>query len=121
MTPLQKRISLFLFGCIPTRLALVALAAYSPIAYLPLVGLIGLIISIGFLYLYFTGKRTTGPETMGAPIWWMPFRIIHGLLYLLFALLAFNKVKKAYVVILIDTLIGLLLFLNHHIREPRFP
>ena len=114
MTPLQKRIALFLFGCIPTRLAFAAAAAYSPISYLPYLGLISLMISIGFLYLYFSGKRTTGPETQGAPIWWMPFRIIHGLLYLLFALLAFNKVKNAYIVLLIDTFIGLLLFINNH-------
>lgn len=114
MTPLQKRITLFLLGCIPTRLAFAAIAAYIPIEYLPYLGLVALAISIGFLYLYFTGNRTTGIETQGAPIWWMPFRIIHGLFYLLFAILAFKQVKYAYIVILIDTLIGLGLFLNHH-------
>lgn len=114
MTPLQKRFLLFLGGCIPARLALTALAKYSSPQSLPYMTIITLPIAIGFLYLYFTGQRTTGIETQGAPIWWMPFRIIHGLLYLLFSALAFMRYKNAYMVLLADTLLGLVLFLFHH-------
>ena len=115
MTPLQKRFIMFLGGCIPTRLALTALAKYIPPHYLPYLGLVTLAIAIGFLYLYFTGKRQTGPETQGAPIWWMKFRALHGLLYLLFSGLAFMRYKNAYIVLLVDTIIGLGLFLMHHL------
>ena len=80
MTPMQKRFLLFLGGCIPARLVLTALAKYLPLQYLPFLGLITLSIAIGFIYLYFTGKRTIGFETQGAPIWWSKFRIIHGLI-----------------------------------------
>ena len=114
MTPIQKRIVLFLGGCIPARLLLTAVAKYSPVYYLPYIGMVTLVIAIGFLYLYFTGKRRTGAETQGAPIWWMKMRIFHGLMYLLFSIMAFMRMKNAYIVLLLDTLVGLLLFLNHH-------
>ena len=110
----HKRILVFLIGCIGIRILLVLLAKYINVKYLPYMGIITLGIAIGFLYLYFTGKRRTGPETQGAPIWWMKFRIIHGLLYLLFSIMAFRKMHQAYIVLLIDTFIGLILFLHQH-------
>jgi hypothetical protein len=114
MTPQQKRLLFFLGGCIPARLLLSATAKYSPVYYLPYLGLVTLGIAIGFLYLYVTGKRRTGPETQGAPIWWMHFRLFHGLMYLLFSLLAFMRIQKAYLVLFVDTFVGLMLFLRHH-------
>ncbi len=114
MKDLQKRQLIFLGGCIPTRLALVGLAKYLPNKYLPYLGLVTLSIALGFIYLYFTGKRTVGPETLGQPIWWRPFRIIHGLFYLIFSILAFQRYNKAYIFLLIDTFIGLGLFLQHY-------
>ena len=76
--------------------------------------------SFGFLYLYFTGTRRTGLETGGTPIWWMKYRIIHGLSYLIFSIMALMRVKQAYVVLLLDTLFGLALFLIHHYSEGDF-
>jgi len=120
MTPIQKRFLLFLGLCIPSRLALTATAKYLPLKYLPYMGLITLSIAIGFLYLYFTGKRTSGLETQGTPIWWMKFRIIHGLMYLLFSLLAFNYIRNSYMILLVDTIFGLVLFLLHHYQAGDF-
>jgi hypothetical protein len=114
MTPMQKRLFMFLGGCIPARLFLTAVAKYSPVYYLPYMALITLGISLGFLYLYFTGKRRSGPETQGAPIWWMKFRLFHGLMYLIFSLLAFMRVRTAYIILLVDTFVGLVLFFRHH-------
>lgn len=114
MTPMQKRLLFFLGGCIPARLLLVAAAKYSPVYYLPYMGLITLVIALGFLYLYFTGKRRTGVETQGAPIWWMKFRLFHGLMYLLFSLLAFMRMNNAYIILLLDTFVGMIIFLQHH-------
>jgi hypothetical protein len=120
LTPMQKRLLLFLGGCIPARLLLAATAKYLPVYYLPYMGLVTLGIAIGFLYLYFTGKRRVGLETQGAPIWWLRFRIVHGLLYLLFSLMAFMRMKKAYIVLLIDTFIGFVLFLRQHYNAGDF-
>ncbi len=96
MNTIQKRFLLFLGGCIPVRLAMVLLAKYIPLVYLPWM------------------------ETFGQPIWWRPFRIIHGLFYLIFSLLAIYKYANAYLVLLFDTLIGLGLFLWHHYTEGNF-
>lgn len=120
MTPMQKRLIFFLGGCIPARLLLTAVAKYSPVYYLPYIGLITLVIALGFIYLYFTGKRRTGAETQGAPIWWMKFRLFHGLMYLLFSLLAFMRMNNSYIILLLDTFVGLILFLQHHYNAGDF-
>jgi hypothetical protein len=114
MNTIQKRFLLFLGGCIPARLALVGLAKYLPNKYLPYLGYITLLMALGFLYLYFTGARKVGQETFGQPIWWSKFRIIHGLLYLVFSYYAINRYANAYLFLLYDTFIGLGLFLIHH-------
>lgn len=82
--------------------------------YLPYCGYIGLIISIGFAYIYIFNKRKTGNETFGKKIWWNNLRPIHSLLYLIFAYLAINKKKTAYIPLLFDVIIGLISFLIYH-------
>jgi hypothetical protein len=114
MTPLQKRYALFLGGCIPARLLLVGLAKHLPLGWLPWFGLITLTMGLGFLYLYFTNGRQTGVETGGARIWWQRFRIVHGFNYTLYSLMAFQRMRQGYWVLLLDTLIGLGLFVQHH-------
>ena len=117
MNALHKRYLMFLGGCIPARLFLVWIAKNCPLKYLPYLGLLALLPAFGFFYLFFTGKRTSGPETLGAPIWWASFRPIHGLFYLLFALYAFQKSKDAYKFLLADVIVGLSLFLWHHFGD----
>ena len=118
-TPRQKRFALFLGGCIPARVGLALIAKYlssSPYLY-KLFGLILLLPAFGFLYLFFTGQRQgTGVETQGELIWWNKFRVLHGILYLLFSYNAiFNPgFKSAYLLLLLDAFIGLTLFLLHH-------
>ena len=120
MKDIQKRFALFLGACIPARLALTALAYKLQVNYLPFMGVITLFIAFGFLYLYFTGARQKGSETFGQPIWWRNLRFVHGLLYLLFSLLAINKYKNAYLVILCDTFLGFIFFIWHHYWTGRF-
>jgi len=120
MNSMQKRFLMFLGGCIPVRLFIVWLAKTSPLKYLPYLGYIALLPAFGMLYLYFTGKRTSGPETQGAPIWWVPFRIVHGLFYFFFAFFAIYKIANAYQFLLADVFIGLCLFLWHHYNKGDF-
>jgi hypothetical protein len=108
-----KRLLLFLIGCIGCRLVLTLLAKQYP-DYLQYIGIITLAISIGFFYFYFTGSRKTGFETFGEKIWWNKLRPLHGSLYLLFSILAFRKHPLAWVVLLIDTLIGIGAFIHFH-------
>lgn len=55
----------------------------------------------------------------GGVAWWGKFRILHGLTYLVAAVLAFNKNRSAWIPLIIDVLMGLVLFLNHRFKLPR--
>jgi hypothetical protein len=120
MNAMQKRFLLFLGGCIPARLFLVFLAKKTPLPFLPYLGYLALLPAFGFLYLFFTGKRQTGLETQGAPIWWAHFRLLHGLNYLLFFFLAVQRIARAYQILLFDVVLGLILFLIHHFNAGDF-
>ena len=120
MKALEKRFLLFLGGCIPMRLLFVWLAKIMPLNYLPYAGALALLPAFAFFYLFLSGKRTSGLETQGAPIWWMQFRIIHGFIYLCFAYYAFQRVRFAYKFLLADVFLGLGLFLWHHYTASNF-
>ena len=114
VSPIQKRFLLFLLLCIPARLGLTALAKFIPLNYLPVMGVVYLVIGVSFLYLNLFNKRLTGVETGGDIIWWNDLRPVHGFLAIIFAILAISKVRDAWIVLLVDTLIGLIAFLVYH-------
>jgi len=114
MDTLQKRFLLFLIGCIGTRLFFVYLAKTASKQNLVYLGYLALLPAIGFLYIYFTGSRKTGPEVFGEKIWWNNLRPIHSLLYFGFAYNAINGDPTAWIYLLIDVTFGLISFLNHH-------
>lgn len=114
MNDLQKRIVLFLGLCIPSRLLIAYIAKILPSKYLPIMGILTLLPVIGWSYIYLSGIRKTGLETIGAPIWWNELRPIHAGLYFIFSLMAINKSENSYFVILTDTIIGLFAFLKYH-------
>lgn len=106
---------LFITGCIPARIVLAFVILYLPVKYLQVYGLFLLAIGLSFLYLFVTGKRKTGLETEGKPIWWRRFRIVHGLLYCLAAFFVLDTQRHAaFKTILVDTFLGLGLFLYHY-------
>jgi hypothetical protein len=119
MTNIQKRFLLFLLGCIPTRLLFMYLAK-TKLHLLPYLGYIALLIGIGFMYIYLTNSRTTGPEVFGDKIWWNHLRPIHSILYLLFAYYAINKKNYAWIFLAIDITIGLFAFLLFHYKSKHF-
>ena len=120
MNTIQKRILLFLIGCIGTRSLFVYLAKNASTKYLKWMGYLALLPAIGFFYIYFTGSRKTGAEVFGDKIWWKNLRPIHLILWSFFAYLAINKNHKAWIVLLIDTLFGLSAFLIYHWSEGNF-
>ena len=109
-----KRLLLFLIGCIGLRTALVFIAKYGDKNMVFLLACVALMISLGFFTIYFTGIRKTGAETFGDKIWWNDLRPVHGFLYLLFALLAFQQKSYAWVVLAFDVIIGLTAFIVFH-------
>ena len=114
MNNFQKRFLLFIFGCIFVRTLFVIVAKNISLNYLPYLGYLALLPSIGFFYIYLTKSRQTGAEVFGDKIWWNDLRPIHGLLYALFAYNAINKNSFSWVYLLIDVIIGLISFLIFH-------
>ena len=109
---IDKKI-LFLLGCIPVRIIIVLIAIYLNKEYLPYYGLILLGPALGFLYLYFGNLRLNAPEADGIT-WWANLRIVHGLLYLSAAILAFQQNTIAWIPLSIDVVFGLIVFINRH-------
>lgn len=109
-----QRILLFLFGCMTARFALVYMAYVVPTKYLPWMGVGAGVIATGFFLIYVNGWRKTGMETGGQNIWWNDLRPIHAALWFAFAVLAIARQRKAWLVLLLDTLLGLAAFLAHH-------
>ncbi len=114
MNNIQKRFLLFLIGCIGTRLLLVYIAKNINTTLLKYMGYLLLIPAIGFFYIYFTKSRQTGPEVLGAKIWWNHLRPVHGFLYLLFAYHAIRGNKNAWIYLFVDVILGLSAFLIYH-------
>ena len=114
MNHLQQRMLMFLIGCIGTRSLFVIIAKYVNTQYLKYLGYLALLPAIGFIYIYLTGSRKTGPETFGEKIWWNNLRPVHSMLYFLFAYNAINGNKQAWIYLLVDVLFGLISFLIHH-------
>ena len=111
---MKIRTTLFLVGCIGSRLLLTLISAKASGWLLTLLGFLALIPVIGWTYIIFIGKRDTGLEVLGDKIWWKNLRPIHLLLWFFFSYLAITGNNKAWIVLLIDTLFGLLSFLVYH-------
>ena len=113
MFGLEKRVMLFLLACIPARIILASIPCYINKKYLRCYGLVLLVLSLGFLYLYFNNLRLNAPEG-GGKTWWSQYRLIHGLLYLSAAIYAIQEKRTAWVPLTIDVAFGLGLFIQHH-------
>lgn len=106
--------TLFLIGCIPTRILLAYIAFKFPSSHI--LSLITFVMAIGFFYIYKTGSRKTGVETEGKPIWWNDMRPVHGSIYLLFSLCNLAGIKNSWMFLALDVLVGLGAFMNHYYR-----
>ena len=114
MNELQKRFALFLMGCIGTRSLFVYIAKTVNVDYLPYLGALALLPSLGFIIIYLFKLRETGAEVFGNKIWWNDLRPVHALLYLLFAIFALQKKTYSWIFLFIDVCIGLISFLVFH-------
>ena len=114
MNNLKQRMLLFLIGCIGVRFLFVIIAKYISINYLKYLGYLALLPAIGFMYIYLTGSRKTGPETFGEKIWWNNLRPIHSILYFVFAYNAIIGNKQAWIYLLADVVLGITSFLIYH-------
>jgi hypothetical protein len=120
MNTMQKRFLLFLIGCIGVRTLFVLIAKNASAHYLPMLGYLAILPTIGFIYIYLTGSRQIGAEVFGEKIWWNNLRPIHATLYFLFAYNAINGNRMAYQYLLIDVVFGLVAFFVFHYKNGDF-
>ena len=107
---------LFLLGCIGTRLALTfgayKLSTISSKSRNKQVGAVAMLIGISFILLWALNLRQTARESTGEltakgnKVWWNYLRPIHGMMWILFGILMYRSYKHAWVVLLLDTLLG---------------
>ena len=98
-----------MYACIPIRAIMTALPAILPLSILPVYGVVTATIAIGFIYLYFTGKRMNAPEG-GGNTWWSKFRLVHGMQYATAAIYLLQKSRLAIIPLALDILCGVGMF-----------
>ena len=111
------RKKLFLTGCFTVRLLIALFAKYVSVNMrwaLPLLGGFALIPAIMFIGQFSFGLRETGKGGAGGPIWWANWRLVHGFMFLLFAIFAFRKESFAWIFLFIDVFIGLGAWFKHY-------
>ena len=107
----EESIKLFIFGCIPVRLIIALLPVYIEEKLLPFFSILLFIISFSFFYLYIFNLRQNAFEA-GGNTWWANYRIIHAILYITAGVLSLNKNRLAYIPLIIDVIIGTILFVR---------
>lgn len=114
---LEKRLLLFLFGCIGFRTSMAVLAKYVSLDNLQIMGYISLMPAFGLIYIYLTGVREGDLGGFGGKIWWNNFRPLHSFLYFLFAYNAINRNPKSWRVLALDVTVGFIVFCREHINN----
>lgn len=104
-----ESIQLFLFVCVPVRLALTGLVATQP-GLLPFLAIPAALVALSFLLIFAFQLRRTGTETGGRLIWWDNLRPVHAVLYAAFAYFAWSRDPRAWVPLLLDVGMGLFAF-----------
>ena len=79
-------------------------------------GVLGLIVGIGFMYLHFSGTRPY--SVAGDKAWWN--RMVHSLFYLTFGMWVLMGRSNAYLFLLGDVVYGVVSFVVHHILNGDF-
>lgn len=111
------RFYIFLIGCIGSRTLFTVLSRYASSWFLMILGIIALIPVYGWFYIIFFSPRDTGFEVFGELIWWKKLRYIHMCLWAFFAYLAIRGNPSAWIVLAVDTVLGMSSFFIHHWHE----
>lgn len=109
----ENRKLYFLLLCIPIRIILAIIPIYLNKEYLPYFGLIIGIMGINMLYLYFNNLRLNAFEG-GGKTWWANYRLLHGALYIVAAIYAYQQNYIAWIPLFIDACLGIVLHIVHH-------
>ena len=121
---------LFLLLCFPLRIVISILPNSELLAgffdktnininiFYRIFGIILLLISLGFLYLFFSNKRLRAGEA-GGKTWWHNLRLFHGMMYLCASIYILknignnNLIKYASIPLICDVIVGFISFVNY--------
>lgn len=129
LSSLHRQI-LFLIGCLPARLLLVAIAIYLQKHNMQIIDLqnlqhnymnnylkeinlknifstICILIGIGFLITYSSNRKV---GFFGGNVWWNYLRPIHGINFILFGVFSIQGYSWAPIILVLDIIIGLIGF-----------
>ncbi len=115
ITKQNLRVPIFLIGCLGARTAIAYLVKIFGPGHRLLIALLLALPAIGFTFIYLLGLRRTGGEVFGDKIWWNSLRPFHALMYFVAAAAVYLRNKNAYLLILLDTLVGLVAFCRFHL------
>ncbi len=73
-----------------------------------------IISAIGLLYHFVTKNRKMG--AFSQDIWWDFLRPVHAVIFLISAFLLYNKYQYTYILLLIDTCIGIFFFMKYRLK-----
>ena len=111
------RISLFFGVCVVARSLLALLAAWlgrlRSTKYLRIMGIVFLIPMFGF----FIKHMSHNPSEIGAfggDVWWNRMRLVHALLYRAFGVMAIAAIPQAYLLLILDVIIGTVATMHHY-------
>ena len=111
----RTRIVLFWGLCIPLRLGLALVPTVLNGTQYYYLGTMVCAMAVGTLYLAFTNSRLHA-HGGGGNTWWAPFRFVHGFLLLAAAVYLFRQDRMAYAPLLLDALLGMVLFFSVRLR-----
>ena len=91
-----------------------SLLAYFAMEYNEIILYFTTIAGLSFWALYLFNLRQTAEESSATDkkVWWSNWRWVHGTLYLLFSWLYYKGNTDAYLLLVIDVILGLLIWLN---------
>lgn len=110
---MDKTILYFIFLCFPARILLALSAKIILPKYLPIMAIFTTVISISF-FINFIKYKNNDKGFFGNYVWWNNYRLVHSFNYAIFSIQAFLNYNKAWLVLLIDAIIGLIFFINKY-------
>ena len=101
-------ILLYILFCIPIRTLLIYLTYHKKE-----LNIIYILATIGFLIKFFNNNNNER-GFFNSLVWWNDLRFIHSIIYIIYLILIYKKYDKAYIILIIDLLIGIIGFINNY-------
>ena len=76
-------------------------------------GIFTTFISISF-FINFIKYKKQDKGFFGSYVWWNNYRLIHSFNYAIFSIQAFLHYNKAWMILFIDAILGLIFFINNY-------